>query len=95
MPSTSSLGINAGITILLTGSLGMIAPVQGGIGAWHFMVIATLKLYGIPTEEGGVFALVVHAAQNLMIIGGGLLAFALLPVFNRTRNEKAALVTNR
>ena len=95
MPSTSSLGINAGITILLTGSLGMIAPVQGGIGAWHFMVIATLKLYGVPAEEGGVFALVVHAAQNLMIIGAGLLAFGLLPVINRSNHEKAALATNR
>jgi uncharacterized protein (TIRG00374 family) len=95
MPSTSSLGINAGITILLTGSLGMIAPVQGGIGAWHFMVIATLKLYSVPAEEGGVFALVVHAAQNLMIIGAGLLAFGLLPVINRSNHEKAALATNR
>ncbi len=94
MPATSSLGINAGITILLTGSLGMIAPVQGGIGAWHFMVIATLKLYGIPNDDGGVFALVVHAAQNLMIIGAGLLAFGALPIINGKKNEKEALATN-
>ncbi len=95
LPSTSNLGINAGITILLTGSLGMIAPVQGGIGAWHFMVIATLKLYGVPAESGGVFALVVHAAQNLMIIGVGLLAFSALPLLNRKKNEATALATNR
>ncbi len=94
MPATSSLGINAGITILLTGSLGMIAPVQGGIGAWHFMVIATLKLYGVPAETGGVFALVVHAAQNLMIIIVGLLSFSALPILNRRKHEEAALVTN-
>ncbi|MBR8538246.1 flippase-like domain-containing protein [Carboxylicivirga sediminis] len=95
MPATSSLDINAGITILLTGSLGMIAPVQGGIGAWHFMVIATLKLYGVPAESGGVFALVVHAAQNLMIIGMGLLAFGMLPIINRKKHEATALATNR
>ncbi|MCU4155132.1 flippase-like domain-containing protein [Carboxylicivirga sp. A043] len=94
MPATSSLGIDAGITILLTGSLGMIAPVQGGIGAWHFMVIATLKLYGIPSDEGGVFALLVHAAQNLMIIGAGLLAFGALPIINGTKNGKETLATN-
>ncbi|MCG8580886.1 MAG: flippase-like domain-containing protein [Bacteroidales bacterium] len=94
MPATSSLGINAGITILLTGSLGMVAPVQGGIGAWHFMVIATLKLYGIPNADGGVFALVVHAAQNLMIIGAGLLAFGALPIINGTKNEKKVLATD-
>ena len=86
LPITSGLGIKAGITILLTGSLGMIAPVQGGIGAWHFMVIATLKLYGIPAEEGGVFALIVHAAQNFMIIGVGLIAFGMLPILNRRTN---------
>lgn len=94
MPGTSFLGIDAGITILLTGSLGMIAPVQGGIGAWHFMVIATLKLYGVPAETGGVFALVVHAAQNLMIIGLGLLAFSALPFLNRKKHDKAVLATN-
>lgn len=95
LPATSSLGINAGITILLTGSLGMIAPVQGGIGAWHFMVIATLKLYGIPAEDGGVFALVVHAAQNLMIIVAGLIAFGLLPILNRSHHaKKSPLATN-
>ena len=94
MPATSSLGIDAGITILLTGSLGMIAPVQGGIGAWHFMVIATLKLYGIPSDEGGVFALLVHAAQNLMIIGAGLLAFGALPIINGAKNGKETLATN-
>ncbi|WP_430811452.1 MULTISPECIES: lysylphosphatidylglycerol synthase transmembrane domain-containing protein [unclassified Carboxylicivirga] len=91
MPATSTLGINAGITILLTGSLGMIAPVQGGIGAWHFMVIATLKLYGVPLEEGGVFALLVHAAQNMMIIIVGLLAFVLLPLINRKHHAETDL----
>ncbi|WP_289053263.1 lysylphosphatidylglycerol synthase transmembrane domain-containing protein [Carboxylicivirga marina] len=95
MPATSSLGINVGITILLTGSLGMVAPVQGGIGAWHFMVIATLKLYGIPNDDGGIFALVVHAAQNLMIIGAGLIAFGALPVINRPKNEETVLATHK
>lgn len=92
LPATASLGIKAGITILLTGSLGMVAPVQGGIGAWHFMVIATLKLYGVPSEAGGVFALVVHAAQNFMIIGVGLLAFGLMPILNRSKNDEPETV---
>lgn len=88
MDKTSDLNINAGITILLTGSLGMLAPVQGGIGPWHFMVIATLKLYGINAETGGVFALIVHAAQNAMIIVVGLTAFLVLPLINRIPNAQ-------
>ncbi|MCU4162403.1 lysylphosphatidylglycerol synthase transmembrane domain-containing protein [Carboxylicivirga caseinilyticus] len=86
MNQTSGLTIDAGITILLTGSLGMLAPVQGGIGPWHFMVIATLKLYGIAADSAGVFALVVHAAQNTMIIVVGLIAFIVLPFINRPSN---------
>nr|WP_321454154.1 lysylphosphatidylglycerol synthase transmembrane domain-containing protein [uncultured Carboxylicivirga sp.] len=87
MDQTSKLTIDAGITILLTGSLGMIAPVQGGLGPWHFMVIATLKLYGITSDVGGVFALVVHAAQNAMIIVVGLIAFIVLPFINPSKDE--------
>lgn len=86
MHQTSVLSVDAGITILLTGSLGMLAPVQGGIGPWHFMVIATLKLYGVEAETGGVFALIVHAAQNTMIIIVGLTAFVVLPIINRKNN---------
>ncbi|MCU4174087.1 lysylphosphatidylglycerol synthase transmembrane domain-containing protein [Carboxylicivirga sp. N1Y90] len=87
MESTASLTIHAGITILLTGSLGMLAPVQGGIGPWHFMVIATLKLYGVDAHEAGIFALVVHAAQNAMIIVVGLLAFVMLPILNKSNGN--------
>ncbi|TAJ09024.1 UPF0104 family protein [Marinilabiliaceae bacterium JC017] len=85
LEATSHLSVGAGLTILFTGSLGMLAPVQGGLGPWHFMVIATLKMYGIPADVAGIFALVVHAAQNTMIIITGLLAFVILPITNRQK----------
>lgn len=84
--ATSHLGILAGFTILLTGSLGMLVPVQGGLGTWHAMVIATLVLFGIDEEMAGIFALVVHGAQTLMIIVMGLLAFVILPLANSDKN---------
>jgi len=84
--ATSQLGAVAGFTILLTGSLGMLVPVQGGLGTWHAMVIATLVLFGIDTEMAGVFALVVHGAQTLMIIITGLLAFVILPLTNSDKS---------
>ena len=34
---TSHLGALVGLTIFVLSSYGMVAPVQGGIGAWHFM----------------------------------------------------------
>jgi len=90
MKETSHLTLGAGITILFTGSLGMLAPVQGGIGPWHFMVIATLKLYGIPADSANIFALIAHAAQTGMIIVTGLLAFIILPIINKPKHEASS-----
>ncbi len=84
---TSHLGVGAGLTILLTGSLGMLIPVQGGLGTWHAMVIATLALYGIDHDKAAIFALLVHGAQTLMIIAFGLLAFIVLPLTNRNSGK--------
>ena len=87
---TSHLGAGAGLTILLTGSLGMMLPVQGGLGTWHAMVIATLAIYGVTHDMAAIFALVVHGAQTLMIIVMGLLAFIILPLTNRSVNRHEA-----
>lgn len=88
MDETKMLGPTAGLTVLITGSLGMLAPIQGGMGPWHFMVIQTLILYGISEEGAGNFALVVHSSQNLMVIVLGLASFVILPVYNRIAKRK-------
>lgn len=67
----------------MIGSYGMVAPVQGGIGAWHFMVIGTLVVLGINDQDARSFALIVHAAQTVMIVVLGFISTALLPVVNR------------
>ncbi len=86
MEATSHLSPTAGLTILITGSLGMLAPIQGGMGAWHFMVIQSLVLYGVSEDVAGNFALVVHSSQNILVIALGLISFILLPLFN-TKNQ--------
>jgi uncharacterized protein (TIRG00374 family) len=88
MPDTSSLTVKIALVVLVTGSIGMLAPVQGGIGPWHAMVIATLMLYGVTEDPACAFALVVHGAQNLLVAVLGLLSFVLLPVVNRHSKVK-------
>lgn len=83
---TSALTPLAALTVLVTGSLGMLVPIQGGVGPWHFMVIQTLVLYGVVPDAAGNFALVVHTSQNLLIVAVGLLFFLLLPILNRKRS---------
>lgn len=84
---TSGLGILVGLTIFVLSSYGMVAPVQGGIGAWHFMVIAALMLYlpHTPDIEGmsRVFALLTHGAMTSLYIVMGVLSLICLPLFNR------------
>ncbi|NPA37365.1 MAG: flippase-like domain-containing protein [Chlorobi bacterium] len=87
--ATSKLGVVAGITILVTGSLGMLMPVQGGLGTWHAMVISTLAFYNVDKEMAGIFALVVHGAQTLMILIMGMLAFIILPITNNKINTQS------
>jgi hypothetical protein len=64
----------------------MVAPVQGGIGAYHFMVKEALSLYGVANEDGIIFALVVHTTMNVMIIIVGIISVLILPFINRRRD---------
>ncbi len=83
---TKNLGPIAGLTTFVLASFGMVAPVQGGIGPWHFMAIEALRLYNVAPEDGKIFALVAHSTTTLMIIIIGLISVMILPFLNR-KNE--------
>lgn len=80
---TGDLNPIAGLTTFVFASFGMVAPVQGGIGAWHFMAIEALSLYGVAYENGVIFAFVAHASSTVMIILVGLISMLILPFINR------------
>ncbi len=82
---TKTLSSLAGLTTFVMGSLGMVAPVQGGLGTWHFMTKEGLALYGVSNENGIIFAFVAHTTMNLMIIVVGLLSLMALPIINRNK----------
>ncbi len=68
LPETSGLKPIDGLFLLVIGSLGMAAPVQGGIGAYHWIVSLGLTIYGIPKEKGLAFATISHESQILLLI---------------------------
>jgi glycosyltransferase 2 family protein len=80
---TSSLSPLAGLTTFVMASFGMVAPVQGGIGAWHFMTREALALYGVAYENGIIFAFLAHGIMTLMVIVLGLVSILALPFVNR------------
>lgn len=75
LPATSSLGYGAALSVLVVGSLGMAAPVQGGVGVYHLLVQSTLLLYGVPKEAGMAYALLAHTSQTLLVVIMGVLSF--------------------
>lgn len=84
---TQHLSLRVALVTFLMGGLAMLAPVQGGIGPWHFMVIETLILYGISVDEGKIFALIAHTSTNFIYLIIGVVAFVLLPIINNARNN--------
>ncbi len=85
---TSKLSVLAGMSVFVLGSLGMVAPVQGGMGPWHFMVISSLEMYGVSKNEGAAFALIVWSILNGMIVITGVISLLLLPIRNKKVLEK-------
>lgn len=69
LEATSVLGVKDGFTLLALGSLGIVAPVPGGVGTYHFIVITTLtELFGLAPEPSTSYAYIAHAAQIIMIL---------------------------
>ena len=68
---TTDLGINAGIAVLVAGSIGMVVPVNAGIGAYHFLVASILLGYNLDYESGLFLATVLHTSQIvcLLVVG--------------------------
>ncbi|MDR1918396.1 MAG: flippase-like domain-containing protein [Tannerellaceae bacterium] len=80
---TRDLGLSAGLIAFTMGSIGVAVPIQGGIGPWHFMTIASLMCFGVKETDAAVFALVVHAVQSIWTALCGLCGIIALPIVNK------------
>lgn len=85
---TRELPIEVGIIAFAMCSAAVVAPVQAGLGPWHFMIITTLVYYGVSREDAGAYALIVHSVQTLWIALVGLVSILALPIINRRYQRK-------
>lgn len=83
------LGVLALLSGFVMGSYGVVAPVQGGIGAYHFMVIYTLVFFGISSSDAGIFALVAHGLQTIFTLVTGLIAYIWLLFIEKKASQGA------
>lgn len=86
LPYTTELTMIDGLFILVVGGLGMSAPVQGGIGAYHWMVATALMLYGVTKDQGLVYATLTHETQTLMAVVVGFISIIGLWYLKRHRH---------
>ena len=85
----SGLGWQEALLTFVLITFAVAAPVQGGIGAWHFMVIFSLVFFGVNRTDASSFALIVHTLQTLWTTLVGILCIGLLPLFNREKRIQA------
>jgi len=89
IPSTANLSSGEVLLVMVMGSIGMVAPVQGGIGTFHALVAYILIQMGITEEDGKIFAAIIHGTQVILILAAGLISWALmmrLPSWNKPAN---------
>ena len=84
LPETSHLGLDAGLAVLVFGSIGIII-VQGGIGIYPWIVAEILVMFSIPETKGYAMGWLLWIGQTLMIIAFGILSMGLLPVLNKKK----------
>ncbi|MBF8456791.1 flippase-like domain-containing protein [Kaistella sp. G5-32] len=92
LPETSNFTIADGFFIIVVGTLGMMVPASGGIGAFHlalkFGIMALFLSMGKNPEEGGEvglsYAFISHTMQLVIMIILGIIA---IPVLAKNRKS--------
>jgi uncharacterized BrkB/YihY/UPF0761 family membrane protein len=85
IPESSRLGLDAGLAVLVFGSIGMMV-VQGGIGIYPAIVAETLVLYGVASAQGYALGWLIWTSQNITIVLVGIISLILLPILNNSKN---------
>lgn len=75
---SGGLSVSAGLVLFVAGTFAVIVPTPNGAGPWHFAVITMMMLYGVSSSDAGVFALIVHGVQTLLVVLLGFWGWARL-----------------
>ena len=78
IPSTANLSTGEVLLVMVMGSIGMVAPVQGGIGTFHALVAFILIQLGISEVDGKIFAAIIHGTQVILVLVAGLVSWLIM-----------------
>jgi hypothetical protein len=83
-PQVGSLNWADAMFLMVVGSLGWIVPVQGGIGAYHFILsLALAHIYGLEQTTGVIFATISHESQALTMLLCGILSLVQITLIKK------------
>jgi uncharacterized protein (TIRG00374 family) len=85
--SISDLKLIDGLFVCVIGAFAFVVPVQGGIGAYHWIVSLGMMLYGLTREEGLAFATITHGSQAVWTIILGTLSMIFLISIRRNKKN--------
>lgn len=95
-PGMDGFGWTDALFLMLAGSLGWAVPVQGGIGAYHFIVsLALAQLYGIAHADGMVFATISHESQALAMIICGTVSLIAIAADSKKMKKNDNTIQNK
>ena len=77
---TRDLSPAYGFAIFVLTCAGVMVPVQGGVGPWHFVVILGLTSLGVARGDAAAFALIVHTLQTLWVALTGFACVLAIPI---------------
>ena len=87
-PQVGHLGGTDALFLMIIGGFGWCVPVQGGLGAYHFIVsLALASVYGISQTTGVVFATISHEAQALVMILCGAASLISMSMWKKRINK--------
>jgi uncharacterized membrane protein YbhN (UPF0104 family) len=75
MPATENIEVDQSLFVMMAASMGIVVPVPGGVGAYHYLVAKALEVLSVPYPEGLAFATLVHASQTIMLMSTGVIGF--------------------
>ncbi len=84
LKETSPLTFLDGTTVMALGSFGIVAPVPGGIGAYHYITKVILtELYAVEANAAMSYATIAHAGQTFLNVFLGSLSYLFIGIFSR------------
>ncbi len=92
LPETSNFTIADGFFIIVVGTLGMMVPASGGIGAFHFalklgigaLFLSMGKSFEEGAEVGLAYAFISHTMQLVIM---AIMGFIAVPILAKARNN--------